>query len=158
MTPELISEISQHLESDPPRRFADWPDENLPKGPPGIYTLWAENVFLYVGISYKDRADTTNPAAAGVWGRLNTHVRGSRTGHLMGYVANRFVIPDLTRDDQEQLRRGETTLNARIAAWVHEHMSYRVIVCLGPEARAAEALIRRSGLPNAGLALFNSVG
>jgi hypothetical protein len=76
----------------------------------------------------------------------------------MGYISNRFVVPDLTRAEQEQLRRGETTLNDRITAWVKEHISYRAVLCPGPEAREAEAFIRRVGLPTAGAPLFNSSG
>lgn len=126
------------------------------KGPAGIYTLWAEDTFLYVGVSRVDAKDTNNPQAAGVWGRLNTHVRGPRTGHLMAYVSNRFVIPDLTREEQEQLRRGETNLTERITVWVKNHISYRVVICTGPEALEVETIVRRRGLPRAGKPILNS--
>jgi hypothetical protein len=93
--------VTEQLASGPLRMFADWPDPVLPKGPPGIYTLWADTKLLYVGISYKDAKDTTNPQAAGVWGRLSVHAKARRTSDLMVALGDRFVIPNLTPSELE---------------------------------------------------------
>src|SRR5207302_1507916 len=111
-------------------RFSDWPDKTLEKGPTGGYTLWNEQKFFYAGISYKDAKDAlTNPQAAGVWGRLNHHARGFGESHLRTYVAERYVIPDLTRGERESLRRGAIRMSEKISDYIRNSLTYRVVIC-----------------------------
>jgi hypothetical protein len=127
----------------------------LSKGPPGIYTIWADGQFLYVGISYRDAKDTANPRAAGVWGRLGVHARARRTSDLMVAVGDRLVIPDLTRDELDALREGRLDLADRMRRWFKDHVGYRAVITESARARALEAQIRTGGLPGVGKPLFN---
>jgi hypothetical protein len=35
----------------PAQSFRDWPDVSLPKSAAGVYTIWHESGFLYVGMA-----------------------------------------------------------------------------------------------------------
>jgi hypothetical protein len=41
----------QELETGPLHRFADWPNEQVPKRAAGVYTVWDGDQLLYVGMS-----------------------------------------------------------------------------------------------------------
>lgn len=138
------------------RRFADWPDLELEKGPPGIYSIWATGTFLYVGIAYRDAKDTTNPQAAGVWGRLGVHSRARRTSDLMIAIGDRFVIPELSPEQLAALGDGRLDLAERMRSWFTAHVSYRVSIADSEQARTLEDQIRSTGLPGVGKPLFNS--
>ena len=126
------------------------------KGPPGVYTLWRGQDLLYCGMTYRDASETTNPQAAGVWGRLDTHRNLKRASSLGVQIMDRFIIPDLTPDELEALRRGERFLQDRLRAWIRDNVSYRVWVSTtGTEARHVERLVRRNGLEHVGLPLLN---
>jgi hypothetical protein len=140
----------------PLRRFADWPDDELEKGPPGIYTIWAEGQFLYVGIAYKDAKDTTNPQAGGVWGRLGVHARARRSSDLMVGLGDRFVIPDLTPSELQALREGRLDLAERMREWFTLHVGYRAAITGSQQARELEDQIRSSGLVDIGRPLLNA--
>ena len=56
------------LESGEPCRFADL--ESSCPSTPGVYTLWDGEVLLYAGIARVDPAETKNPQAGGIRGRL----------------------------------------------------------------------------------------
>jgi hypothetical protein len=61
------------------RRFAEWPPIDLAPGPSGVYTIWMDGVLLYVGMAYAHRSES-NPKASGVFGRLQSHASGRRSG------------------------------------------------------------------------------
>lgn len=154
--PITDDEVFRELSTGRLRRFADWPDDDLEKGPPGIYTIWLEESFLYVGIAYKDAKDTTNPQAAGVWGRLGVHARARRSSDLMVGLGDRFVIPDLSTADLGALRDGRLDLSERMRTWFTDRVSYRVSLAGSDQARALEDQIRSTGLPGTGKPLLNA--
>ena len=79
------------LEQGPLLRFADWPEESLRLSAPGVYTIWHESKFLYVGISWQDR-----PNSKGLFGRLNAHASGRRSGdQFCIYICDLFIVPTL---------------------------------------------------------------
>jgi hypothetical protein len=122
-----------------------------PKGPPGVYTLWADDDFIYCGMAYKDATETSNPQAAGLWGRLHTHWSGRRTGYLNVQVLDRFIIPNLSRPELERLRAGGLSLAAHLRVWLHEHVTYRAWVAPdGSTARSIEDHVRVHGLTRHG--------
>ncbi len=43
------------LEDGPPHHFRDWPATHFEVGPSGVYTVWNEGVFLYVGMARAHR-------------------------------------------------------------------------------------------------------
>jgi hypothetical protein len=149
---EILSELS----SGRLRRFADWPDHELAKGPPGIYTIWVDGAFVYVGIAYKDAKDTTNPQAAGVRGRLGVHARARRSSDLMVGLGDRFVIPHLSSRELWSLGDGRLDLAERMREWFTAHVGYRAAISGSDQARALEDLIRSVGLPGIGTPLLNA--
>ena len=63
----------------------------------GVYTIWdSEGVLVYVGIAGRSKSPTT----PGLRGRLKSHANGKRSGdQFCCYVADHYVLPDLTLDD-----------------------------------------------------------
>lgn len=74
--------------------------------------MWNNDLFLYVGMAYAHRTET-NPRARGVYGRLQSHASGRRSGDQFAiYICDRFVVPHLSRDDLDALARGEDSSTA----------------------------------------------
>lgn len=151
-----FSDQLRELEDGRAHAFRDWPGTHFPIGPSGVYTVWRDESFLYVGMAWAHR-DDENPRATGVFGRLKSHASGRRSGDQFAiYVCDQFVIPTLTNADMSALARGERILDARTRQYVADHLSYRVVVTQdGPSARALETLVRKQGLPRAGRPLIN---
>jgi hypothetical protein len=149
--------LVHQLEDGPIHHFRDWPAAHLTLGPSGVYTIWRGPAFLYVGMSYAHRDDTDNPTAKGVFGRLASHASGRRSGdQFCVYVCDRFVVPQLNPDELAALANGGRFLDARTRQFIHDQLSYRVVVTAsGSDARALEARIRREGLPRNGRPLVN---
>ena len=101
--------------------------------------------------------DDLNPKAVGVFGRLNSHASGRRSGdQFCIYICDRFVVPELSVDDKAALRRGDRLLDRLTKAFIHDQLTYRVVVTSsGAEARELETRVRRDGLVRAGRPLIN---
>ena len=123
----------------------------------GVYTIWLGTQLLYVGISWKDPRTTNNKNAKGVFGRLRTYYDGRRTNDFMRSLGDRFITPHLTSVEQTALAQGTLDLDAKTRTFAHEGLTIRAYACAGDEARRIESLIRKHGLPAAGLPLFNAV-
>jgi hypothetical protein len=77
----------QELAAGPLFRFADWPDDRVPRRAAGVYTVWRADEFLYAGMSGRgaQREDFVvdsgqRSPARGLWTRLNSHASGRRSG------------------------------------------------------------------------------
>jgi hypothetical protein len=151
-----FTELMSELEDRTPHRFSDWPASHFEAGPSGVYTVWNGEQFLYVGMAWRHR-DDLNPNASGVFGRLASHASGRRSGdQFCVYICDRFVVPDLSADELAALRRGARLLDTRTKAFIHEYLTYRVVVTdSGTNARLLEARVRRDGLPRAGRPQIN---
>jgi hypothetical protein len=151
-----LEALMGELENGPAYRFSDWPATHFQAGPSGVYTVWNNAMFLYVGMAWAHR-DDSNPRASGVFGRLRSHASGRRSGdQFCIYICDRFVIPDLSADDLAALRHGERLLDERTKAFIHDHLTYRVVITNdGAAARELEARVRRSGLERAGRPQIN---
>ena len=123
----------------------------------GVYTIWLSIQLLYVGISWKDPRTTNNKHAKGVFGRLRTYYDGRRTNDFMRSLGDRFITPHLTSDDQTALAQGTLDLDSQTRTFARERLTIRAYACAGDEARRLESLIRKHGVPTAGLPLFNAV-
>jgi hypothetical protein len=145
----------QELETGPLNRFQDWPNEQVPKRAAGVYTVWEGERLLYVGMS--GRAMTAEDlevsrggrvVAKGLWTRLNAHASGRRSGdQFCVYVGDRFVVPELTSSQQQQLAAGSLSLDSLVRAFVRERLTYRfVITADGAEAAGLEGAVRRGAL------------
>jgi len=151
-----LERYMRDLEDGAAHRFADWPAKHFETGPSGVYTIWKEDRFLYAGMAWAQRSDAT-PNASGVFGRLASHASGRRSGdRFCIYICDRFVVPELSDDDIAALRRGERLLDRMTRSFVHDHLTYRVVVTAnGAEARSLEATVRREGLRRAGRPQIN---
>lgn len=137
------------MRTDRPTPSAIGPARTSRVGPSGVYTVWNDDLFLYVGMAWAHR-DEGNPHATGVFGRLKSHASGRRSGDQFAiYVCDRFVIPSLTSADMSALARGERILDARTRQYVSDHLSYRVVV---PQAVRQRAPLKHcpSGGPASG--------
>ncbi len=157
-TAETIDhELLQQLATQTKNRLSDLFECDVPHQT-GIYALWHGEKLLYVGISVKDPADTTNPQAAGVAGRLNTYRKSPITSNFTLAVALRYILPTLTTAELAAFGTGELEsrdLETRTKAWVHENVEFSVVAAKPADARLAERLAFASGLPGSGRPMLN---
>jgi hypothetical protein len=127
------------------------------KGPPGVYSIWRNDTFVYVGMSWREPTPTSSGNSPGLWGRLNSHASGRRSGdQFCIYICDRFVLPELTPVDLREIVQGNVSLDVITKNYVRNHLNYRYVTTkTGAEARALEASIRSRGLPNAGKPFLN---
>jgi hypothetical protein len=144
------------LQDGPSFRFADWPSTQVPRRAAGVYTVWRQDEFIYVGMSGRGAqsedfvASPDRPGKAmGLWARLTSHASGRRSGdHFNIYICDRFIVPVLTPGQQREVGRGHLLLDQLTRDYIREYLSYRFLVCGdGAEALAAERAIRAGQLP-----------
>ena len=133
-------------------RFADWPNEDLRISAPGVYTVWRNGQFLYVGISWQDR-----PGSRGLFGRLDQHAAGRRSGdQFCLYVCDRFIVPELSNEQLRGVGDGSVSLDRLTRDFIRSELEYRAVHTeSGTQARSIEAAVRREGLPGYGLPMLN---
>jgi phosphate-selective porin len=69
----------EELERGQSYRFADWPNQKVPRVAAGVYTVWRGAKFLYVGISGENVTGVSDGSKAkGLFERLNSHALGHR--------------------------------------------------------------------------------
>ncbi len=137
--------------------FSDWPQTTLPKGPPGVYTIWNGEQFLYVGISWREPGITASGSTKGLWGRLDSHASGRRSGdQFCVYICDRFVLAEMDPSDIQEVAAGQLSLDALTKTYIRNHLSYRYLVTeRGKHARDIEGEIRRGGLNDFGQPYLN---
>ncbi len=136
------------------QRFRDWPDHELPRVACGVYAVWEGSALLYVGMSghgASAEAVARRIERGKPWGlrtRLNSHASGRRSGdQFCVYVADRLVLPAMTRTEIEEVGRGERSLDAMTRAYVRERLSYAYVVTRdGGEALRVEHVGRSDGV------------
>jgi hypothetical protein len=152
------------LQTGPLFRFADWPNEQVPRRAAGVYTIWRADQFVYVGMSgrgaqredFVSSPEDTPRAAKGLWTRLNSHASGRRSGDQFNvYVSDRFVVPGLTTDRQQQIGVGQLLLDQMTRQFIHDQLTYRYALLVdGAQALALEREIR-AGRMEAGRPFLN---
>lgn len=144
------------LASGPLFRFADWPNEQVPRRAAGVYSVWRGEQLLYAGMSGRgsetgDFVATSGAhgVAKGLWTRLNSHASGRRSGDQFNiYICDRFVVPALTRGQQRRIGQGQLLLDQMTRSYIHLHLTYRFVLCRdGAEALAVERAVREGSLP-----------
>lgn len=124
----------------------------------GVYTLWFEKEFLYVGISRVDPGKTSNSNACGVRGRLGAYLKGSLTTDFCVSLFLRYIVPELTEEEREELRDGridKRKMSERVRKFVQDYITYRVWQADGVNSPdKVESHIRTKGL-TCGKPLFN---
>jgi hypothetical protein len=104
------------LVTGPACRFADWPNDQVPRRAAGVYTIWRQEEFIYVGMSGRGaRAEdfvASQGQAKGLWTRLGSHASGRRSGDQFNvYICDRFVVPALTPSQQRDIGEGKILLD-----------------------------------------------
>ncbi len=70
-----------------------------------------------------------NKKKYGLVTRLASHATGRLSGdQFCVYVANRFVIPELTVPDLKSFATGEMTLDRLTKAYIHQHLDYQYVI------------------------------
>lgn len=151
-------EVLAPLENGPLYRFADWPTAEIAPAAAGVYTIWADDELMYVGMAGRTiGADPERPPAAGALSatprnplrsRLNAHANGRRSGdQFCVYVCDRFVVPSLETRQLYQVAQGALNLDAMTKSHVRQRFSYRYIADLcGYSALQLERLVQRGAL------------
>ncbi len=114
--------------------FRSWPNAALLNVCAGIYTIWQDGKLLYAGMA--GRALTEEQIAAerqtnlkskkGLYGRLNSHASGRRSGdQFCVYVCDRLILPRLSPEEIGKIGRGELNLDTLVRVYVRDCLSYR---------------------------------
>ena len=122
-----LEQLWDELNQQPVHRFADWPNRDVPKGKPGVYLIYHEGRWIYIGMSFKN-----------LQSRLSQHASGRRSGdQFCVYVGDRLVMPKLGIDQMKGVFFGEYSLDDAIKEFVRSQLSYRYLVVTDdPTARA----------------------
>jgi hypothetical protein len=143
----LSIEFANNLSSGPAYSFADWPNLAVSTFGAGVYTIWHnDGRFIYVGMS--GRGITTETSRRnkpqGIYTRLHSHASGRRSGdQFCVYVADRLVLPTLSREDIASISSGRHQMDAFIRRYIHENLCYRFVMLPdGTAAYAVEATIK----------------
>ena len=126
---EPLEQLWDELNRQPVHRFADWPNRDVPKGKPGVYLIYHEGRWIYIGMSFKN-----------LQSRLSSHASGRRSGdQFCVYVGDRLVMSKLSIDQMKGVFSGEYSLDDAIKEFVRSQLSYRYLVDADdPTARALE--------------------
>src|SRR5262252_4597308 len=111
-----VSTDIEALARGPIYRFADWPIADVPNAA-GVYTIWRQSDFLYVGMAGRiDRSPTGSSMAGnrvyGLRSRLGSHASGRRSGdQFCVYACDRFIVPELSADQLAAIGIGKLSLD-----------------------------------------------
>ena len=107
--------------------FRDWPNGSIPDVAAGVYAVWRDTgELVYVGMSGRGmETRVTTGKRFGLWTRIASHASGRLSGdQFCVYVANRYVVPQLTAVELPQFASGELNLDALTKRYIAEHFSY----------------------------------
>jgi hypothetical protein len=116
--------------------------------------VWWHGRLIYVGMAGRGLTadDITAPdeprTAKGLWTRLNSHASGRRSSdQLCVYVCDRFVVPQLSAQQQAEIGAGGLSLDALTRKHIRDNFEYRyVTVGNGTDAFALEREVQRGAL------------
>jgi len=100
-----------------------------------VYTIWHQANLLYAGMSgrgarIEDFSAGTGSRAFGLWTRLDSHASGRRAGDQFNvYICDRFIVPTLTRDQQQAIAAGQLLLDRLTRDFIRENLTYRFLIC-----------------------------
>ena len=146
----MTTDALKPLDEGPSLSFADWPgDPPIPFVARGVYTLWRGDQLVYVGVAGLGPFPDKKPKTP--WGlhrRLAAHAQGRRANdQLSCHIADRFVLDSLEEDDIDGIVSGTLSLDARIKAWISQHLTYRYLeVPTTAVAQSLEQRVRRGEL------------
>lgn len=156
---KIPSILYSRLMSGTTYSFKETLHDSLPLACIGVYTIWRGNEFVYVGIAGRNLdLSFEHKRMRGVRDRLDSHRSGRRSGDQFAvYVCDRFVLPDLTREDIMRVAAGDLSLDAKTRLYIHQYLAYRFVeVGTYREAMKIEAALARGESP-AGKPVLNPV-
>lgn len=147
---EMDEPLLEVLLAGPLYRFRDWPPMDVPRYGAGVYTVWQEDRLVYVGMSGRSITASTPPRRSplGLFTRLASHASGRRSGdQFCVYVADRLVLPTLTREQIGGISSGAVSLDGLVKSFIHDRLTYRfVTVPDGTTAFRVERLVQAGAL------------
>ena len=100
--------------------FREWPNPNVPAVAAGVYVVWSGEQLIYAGMSGRGIEKQQHKKKYGLVTRLESHAKGRLSGDQFNvYVANRFVVPSLTAEQQSQMSTGLLTLDVLTRQYIH---------------------------------------
>ena len=112
-----------------PAWFREWPNRNVPAVAAGVYVVWEGDQLIYAGMSGRNIEKQQHRKKYGLVTRLESHAKGRLSGDQFNvYVANRFVVPSLTADQQSQMSTGLLTLDILTRQYIHQHFHYQYLI------------------------------
>jgi hypothetical protein len=151
-----MDDLLAGLSSGPLYRFSDWPNGEVPNWRSGVYTVWADQELIYVGMAGRGMAAGAHETDAarssskpkGMRDRLASHASGRRSGDQFNvYVFDRLVLPTLTAEDIRSAAAGELSLDITTRRYIHHHLAYRFVITNdGKTALALERAVQRGAL------------
>jgi len=150
--------IINSLISGPLFRFSDGLHASLPLASYGVYTIWKDAQFVYVGIAGRGLDLTINHVKMrGLKDRLDSHWRGRRSGDQFAvYVFDRFVLPTLTNEQRYQFGSGELEGDSLTRTFIQKHLCYRFATTESYKQASTIELHMAKGLSEAGVPLLNA--
>jgi hypothetical protein len=151
---EFEREIRE-LVNGPSYSFSEWPNLNVPHVAAGLYTIWHDQEFIYVGMSGRGlaEAEIAQKRLAGekkkaLYSRLESHASGRRSGdQFCLYICDHFIVPELSSSDLIQVRNGSISLDDRTKRFIRSKLQYRFVeVTSGLTALKVEAHLKRFGV------------
>ena len=143
-----------HLASGPRHLFSGWPVASVPEVAAGLYSIWAGDQFVYIGMSGRSATPEELERRRligktfGLFNRLAAHASGRRSGdQFCFYVADVFVLPQLTAGQIKDISKRYITFDSLVKAYVHDHLSFRFMETVdGVTALRLEAEIKAGSL------------
>lgn len=144
--------------------FRNWPNPKVPKIAVGVYTIWLDTRLIYVGMAGRsltvediaNHRQSTSIRIRGLYSRLNSHAGGRRSGdQFCVYVADRLVLPTLSKEEIEQISIGNLSLDNLAKRYIHANLSYRFVEVPDSEQAFLVENAIRSGVLNCSKPLLN---
>jgi hypothetical protein len=152
----MSDDLLAALGSGPAYRFADWPNPEVPNWRAGVYTVWDDDLLVYVGMagrglpagSHESDKALASTKARGLRDRLNSHALGRRSGdQFCVYVFDRLVLPTLSQTEIMATANGQLSLDTLTRRYIHDRLSYRFVVTDdGKAALSLERQVQRGAL------------
>ena len=138
----LSAQLAIDLAQSTACKFIDWPNSAIPAFGAGVYTIWHnDGRFIYVGMSGRGITVETvhRNTPRGLCTRLQSHASGRRSGdQFCVYVADRLVLPTLSRDDIDAIVSGRHQMDVFVRRYIHQNLCYRFVML--PDGAAAYAV------------------
>ena len=124
--------------------FREWPNPSVPDVAAGVYVVWSREQLIYAGMSGRGIEKQQHRKKYGLVTRLESRAKGRQSGDQFNvYVANRFVVPGLTAEQQSQMSEGSLALDILTRQFIHHYFQYQyLIVDHSKEAFAIERLCK----------------